>query len=81
MIITAVGALVEYLFTRERVTEEGAIAADTAEKKPAVSVSQQMKICLKDRYWYIIIALFFFFQLGGMMKNVSQLEVVPIGEK
>lgn len=73
MIITAVGAFVEYLFTRERVTEEGAIAADTAEKKPAVSVSQQMKICLKDRYWYIIIALFFFFQLGGMLKNVSQL--------
>ena len=73
MLITAVGAFIEYLFTRERVSEESAAAADAVAHKPAISVSEQMKICLKDRYWYIIIAFFFFYQMGGMMKNVSQL--------
>lgn len=72
MIITAVGALTEYLFTRERVSEEGAVASQE-EEKPAVPVSEQRKICFKDRYWYIIIAFFFLYQMGGMMKNVSQL--------
>ena len=32
-----------------------------------------MSICLKDKFWYIIIAFFFFYQMGGLMKNVSQL--------
>lgn len=73
MVITAVGALTEFLFTRERVTEESFVSGDKAEKKPAVSVGEQMKICFKDPFWFIIIAFFFFYQLGGMMKNVSQL--------
>ena len=73
MLITVVGAVVEYLFTRERVSEESAVTGDTAEKRAVVSLSDQIRICLKDRYWYIIIAFFFFYQMGGMMKNVSQL--------
>ena len=73
MVITVVGAVVEYLFTRERVSEEGAADGMAAGQKPTVSVCEQMKICFKDKFWYIMIAFFFFFQLGGMIKNVSQL--------
>ena len=73
MVITVVGAITEYLFTRERVSEESAVQGDVGEAKPTVSVSEQMRICLKDKFWYIIIAFFFCFQLGGLMKNVSQL--------
>lgn len=75
--ITAVGAVIEYYFTRERVTEERfALAAganrEEGEQKP-VSTKEQWKICRKDKFWLIIIIFFFLYQLGGMMKNVSQL--------
>lgn len=72
MAITAVGAIIEYYFTRERITEES--FASVAEKtKPAVSLKQQAKICLKDKFWWIMIVFFLLYQLGGMVKNVSQL--------
>ena len=73
MVITVVGAIVEYLFTRERVSEETFASADASVEKPVISVGEQMKICFKDKFWYMIIVFFFLYQLGGMMKNVSQL--------
>ena len=76
MIVNTVGIILEYMFTRERITEEtmnkGADAAEEPKKK-AVPVLQQLKVCFKDKYWWIIIGLFFFYQLGGMLKNTSQL--------
>ena len=72
IIITVVGAFIEYLFTRERVTEEN-FRDGVEEPKAAMPVKQQASVCLHDRYWIIIIAFFFFFQMGGMIKNVSQL--------
>lgn len=75
IIITFLGALIEYFFTRERVTEEGlkAKTTETENKKMALPISEQAKICFKDKFWWIMIAFFFLYQLGGMMKNVSQL--------
>lgn len=73
MIITFVGATVEYFFTRERVTEESFAAGEETAAKPAIALSEQVKICLKDKFWWIMIAFFFLYQLGGMLKNVSQL--------
>ena len=72
MVITVAGALIEYFFTRERVTEES-FHGGMEEKKQALPVSRQAAVCLHDRYWIIILAFFFFFQMGGMIKNVSQL--------
>lgn len=71
MIITFVGALVEYFFTRERVTEESFTSEKQVAKK-AAPLSQQAKICFKDKFWWIMVAFFFLYQLGGMMKNTSQ---------
>ncbi len=73
MVITALGALIEYFFTRERVTEENFNKEDKAKVKKAIPLSQQAKICFKDKFWIIMIIFFFLYQLGGMMKNVSQL--------
>lgn len=73
MIITFVGATVEYFFTRERVTEESFASGEETAAKPAIALSEQVKICLKDKFWWIMIAFFFLYQLGGMLKNVSQL--------
>lgn len=72
MAITAIGAVTEYLFTRERVSEETA-AVKSEEKAAAISFGQQMRVCLKDRFWYIMMGFFILYQLGGLMKNVSQL--------
>ena len=75
--ITAVGVIIEYYFTRERVTEErlalSANARDDKEEQKPVSTKEQWKICRKDKFWIIIVIFFFLYQLGGMMKNVSQL--------
>jgi len=70
LIITAIGVLIEYFFTRERVTEE-TIGQET-EAKPTLSTREQWKICSKDKYWIIMMVFFFLYQFGGMIKNVSQ---------
>ncbi len=75
--ITAVGAIIEYFFTRERVTEERfalSMRNDSDDsKQKSVSTKEQWKICHKDKFWIIVVIFFFLYQLGGMMKNVSQL--------
>ncbi len=70
IVITLVGALIEFFFTRERVTEESTGKDDTA--KAALPIGEQAKICFKDRYWVIMMVFFFLYQFGGMIKNVSQ---------
>jgi len=70
--ITAIGVLVEFFFTRERVTEES-FSQNKTESKKAISVSRQFKVCSKDKYWWIMIVFFLLYQFGGMMKNVSQI--------
>ena len=72
LVVNVLGVLVEYYFTRERITEES-IGKEKVEIKKAASVKQQAKVCFKDKFWWIIIAFFFLYQLGGMVKNVSQL--------
>lgn len=72
MVVNILGVLVEYYFTRERITEES-FAKGIVENKKATPIGVQMKACFKDKYWWIIIVFFFLYQLGGMMKNVSQL--------
>jgi GPH family glycoside/pentoside/hexuronide:cation symporter len=77
MIVALVlGCLMEYYFTRERITEEQvklakanpeAVVKDT--KK--ASMSEQIKICLHDKYWWFIIIFYFLYQFGGMFKNNS----------
>lgn len=69
---TTIGVLLEYFFTRERVTEER-IAGNFQQKEETVSLKTQAKICLKDKHWWIIIVFFLLYQFGGMIKNVSQL--------
>lgn len=70
MIITFIGAVMEYYFTRERVTEE--TFGQSLEVKKSTPISKQAKVCFKDKFWVIMIVFFFLYQLGGMLKNVSQ---------
>jgi len=67
-IITAVAILIEYFFTRERITEEN-IKLNIVEKK--LPMRQQIKACLTEKYWWMIIIYFLLFQFGGLVKNGS----------
>lgn len=67
-IITFIGIVLEYFFTRERITEEN-MKLDFQEEK--VPMKQQIKAVVTDRYWWFIILYFLLFQLGGMVKNGS----------
>ena len=71
--ITVIGALVEFMFTRERVTEESMNQGESAAPAKALPIAQQAKICFGDKFWIIMMVFFFCYQLGGMAKNVSQL--------
>ena len=71
--ITVLGALVEFMFTRERVTEESMAQNEGAAPAKALPIGQQAKICFSDKFWIIMMVFFFCYQLGGMAKNVSQL--------
>ena len=70
IVITLVGVLVEYFFTRERVTEES--MGEDVEVKAALPIKKQAKICFHDKFWIIMMVFFFLYQFGGMIKNVSQ---------
>ena len=71
-----VGCILEYFFTRERITEETVKLNEKAEasgenkKEPKkVSMKQQFAICAKDKYWWFIMIFWFLYQFGGQMKN------------
>ena len=70
-----IGCLLEYFFTRERITEDNiknAEAAAEGEHKgqaKKVSMGKQIGICMKDKYWWLLMIFWFLYQFGGMMKN------------
>lgn len=71
--INFIGVLIEYYFTRERVTEESFVNASAVQSKKAAPISMQFKICAKDKFWWIMMFFFVLYQFGGMLKNVSQI--------
>ena len=71
-----IGCLLEYFFTRERITEENIKNAEAAaangEKEAEVkkvTMKKQISICMKDKYWWMLMIFWFLYQFGGMMKN------------
>jgi len=72
-----IGCLLEYYFTRERITEENIKNAESASanaenketKVKKVSMGKQVKICVKDKYWWMIMIFWLLYQFGGQMKN------------
>ena len=58
--------LLEYYFTRERVTEE-----DSGEEAAKISFKDQVKVILTDKYCLIIYIYFFIYQLGSLLKNTA----------
>ena len=67
-IVAIPATLIEYYFTRERVTEE-----QSAEIKETVSFGKQIKACLSDRYWLMIIGFTLILHLCNGLGTSSQL--------
>lgn len=57
--------LIEYFFTKERVTQEG---GDNMEARP---VREQLNAVLHDKYWIVLMLYLIVYTLGSNFKNVS----------
>ena len=58
--------LIEYYFTKERITEEFAEA-----NQNEVNIKSQLKAVFTDRYWIVIILYYFIYTIGVNLKNIS----------
>ncbi len=58
--------LVEYYFTKERITEEASV-----DGLQAVSMKEQMKAVFKDPSWLIFMGFFLIFNFGMQLKNLA----------
>ncbi|MCM1304324.1 MAG: MFS transporter [Butyrivibrio sp.] len=63
--------LLEYFFTKERVTE--AENSETAEKKEAIPYVRQMKACFTDKYMVMVLLIFVVLQFINVMRGTSLL--------
>lgn len=70
-ILAIPATLLEYYFTRERVTED----AMAAEKGVAqtISFAQQFKACFTDKYWLLVLAFNLMFQVINYLSTNSML--------
>ena len=70
MVVFSVAAffacILEYYFTRERITEEGVSDEEEEEK---VSSLKQLKAAVSDKYWWIIMIFYALYQAGVMFKG------------
>ena len=79
-VLTFLGCLVQYYFTRERVTEETmaqeAIKQQGGEQKaaPALSMGKQAKALFSDKFFIVVIIFYFLYQMAGGIKNGSMLS-------
>ena len=68
-LLAFVGCMIEYWFTRERITEED-ISDNAAE--PAgeiVPTGKQLTAAMGDKFWWIIMIFYFLYQAGVMFKG------------
>ena len=67
-LITVLGIMLEYYFTRERISEETMDLQRTAEDIP---MKTHVDACTKDKYWWMVILYVLFFMMGQLVKNTS----------
>jgi GPH family glycoside/pentoside/hexuronide:cation symporter len=70
-VFTALTVLLQYKFTRERVTEE-LLRENTGENKQAdASIGAQLRAVTSEKWWWIVMVFYLIFQWAGAMKNGS----------
>ena len=83
-ILTFILTLLQYYFTRERVTEESLSLGEGAAKK--ISIKKQLSAVVTEKFWWFVIIFYLVFQFSGAFKNLSityfctdQFAGTPIG--
>ncbi len=64
--------LMEYFFTKERVTEES-LNESGESKEETVPFMQQLKACFSDKYWMMIMAFWALYQIFNFLQTNSML--------
>ncbi|MDO4649569.1 MAG: MFS transporter [Eubacteriales bacterium] len=70
-IFSALTIYLQFLFTRERITEELRSGVEEEEKKETSSIKDQLKAVTGEKMWWIVILFYISFQWSGAMKNGS----------
>lgn len=70
-VFTALTILLQYRFTRERVTEEALNGQGENGTAAAPSIGEQLKAVTAEKWWWVIILFYICFQWSGAMKNGS----------
>ncbi len=72
-LFTALTVLLQYKFTRERVTEENLTGASAGEEAaaPSISLGAQFKAVASEKWWWVVMAFYLVFQWSGAIKNGS----------
>ena len=72
-IVCLFAVILQYMFTRERVTEEkmNTEAATETQEVKKVTIGQQFKAVANDKFWWIVLVFCFLFQFAGTMKNFA----------
>lgn len=65
---------IQYFYTRERITEERRMTGEVEEsgKTNEATFGEQLRACVKDKYWIMFILLIFIYQVLNALKGVSQ---------
>ena len=77
VVALVVGCVLEYFFTRERITEDNIKNAEAAangeENKPLkkVTMGQQIRVCLKDKAWWLLMIFWFLSAPYFMVTRMS----------
>lgn len=70
-IFSALTIYLQFMFTRERVTEELMSKNSASEEKKTASLGEQLKAVTREKMWWIAILFYMGFQWSGAMKNGS----------
>ena len=69
-VVAFIGCILEYLFTRERITEEDMVSGTVDSGVEAkVPTGKQLKAAVSDKFWWIIMIFYALYQAGVMFKG------------
>src|SRR5699024_6775481 len=72
-VFTALTILLQYKFTRERVTEEQIRAGrNRVDRRAAAPLSDQLRAVASEKWWWFVWLFYLSFQGAGAMKNGSR---------
>lgn len=71
-ILALPATIIEYYFTKERVTEDNA-ASKEENKSESVPFKEQIKVCFRDPYWMIIMGFIVLYEVFNILQTNSML--------